>query len=227
MSGIRSDLALKNTRTTFQRVKDLKLFTGKVREFSHGRISVACVSDTAFEPDSEFAFEVFGNGQDATFTAVYASSKVATLEGPPPEGVVFFNLDVEHWFTLTSEVRLRKSHQEVRYCPRSMAATLSLPGVGTLADATVVDISKGGLAVLAERHLRKGDIIDLVVFSLGKPIFARAEVRYAVRDRTRLGWHRIGMKLLEMDRVSVIRWRQTLLEVIRDSRHDGDVPFAA
>lgn len=202
----------------------MKIFSGKVKDFSNGKVVVVCPTHVSFEAKSEFAFQVYGNGFDAHFSAVYSGSQIDE-SSDLPEGVALFN--VEHRFRVTTEVKLRKSEQEARYCPKGMVAQLSLEGIGEIPEASVIDVSFHGFAVMAERHFRKGDVLQVTVTLDGNEMHGKAEVRYSLRDRNREGYHKLGLKIVEMDRISGIRWRQTVLDLIEASHHEGEFRFAS
>ncbi len=205
---------LVNTRTTFQRTRDARFFTGRIRNFSEDVVSVLCSGDAEFESGDRFAFHVFGSGHEAFFFATFRR------EAPTQDST-----NREFVFLMEGEIRLRESTQDPRFATRELFADIEVPGFRKCDSVKVLDISANGLCTLCPVHIRKGDQVNLIIHLKKGFIQASAEVRYCIRDRLIPHHHRVGLRLQTMDRVSVIRWRDLYGQVVHASRYNAYRPL--
>lgn len=209
-------VAIGNTRTRFQRTADAKFFHGRVRSLTDDILVVTCLSQAAFATGEKFAFNVYCSGTDLFFFAIYTGGAVSC----PSEDAGFAGeclLETEFSFKLDSQILLSDCKQEARYFPRFMTAVIS-NAYRSEDNAKVVDVSDGGLSISCREDFDKGSEVRLEINAFGKTIQAVAEVRYCVRDRSRPGFNRIGLKLSLTERIDEKRWQQVVNHLIDQSR---------
>jgi len=201
---------LVNTRTTFQRTRDARFFTGRIHKFVQNVLNVSCDQEYSLEPGDRFSFHVFGMGHEALFFATYRQECKATDP-----------LQREYVFVLEGEINLKKTSQEPRFATEGLYADLEMPGITDFEGGKVIDISANGCCLLCPSHVRKGDKVKVAIRTTEDTIHGEAEVRYCIKDRNAAARYRIGLRLLSLDRISVIRWRNLYARVVHSSRYEA------
>lgn len=209
---------LNYTRTTFQRTSDAKFFHGWIRQIQPECLTAVMVGDQPFAPGDQFRFRIFSDLQDAYLDAEFCREQAAISPNPNyPMPYAVLAKTREYVFIIRSEIRLEPSKEQARLYPSGIVASVvdadGQQGAGLL----VVNISKQGLCVSGRTEHPKHTRLKIELNVLGEPIVATVEVRYCVKDRSFPGQHRIGLQIVEMDRVSGGRWRQLNADMIRQS----------
>lgn len=199
---------LVNTRTTFQRTRDARFFTGRIQKLDDSVLSVVCLQEQVFASGDKFAFHVFGSGKEAFFFATF--KREATTTDPLLRAYVF---------VVETEILLRPSNQDARFMTHGLYADLDVAGFRACDGLKVVDISANGLCLTCPMHMRKGDCAELTVHVGDGFVKAHAEVRYCIKDKSATGGHRIGFRLQTMDRISMSRWRNLYSQIVHASRY--------
>ena len=201
---------LVNTRTTFQRTSDARFFTGRIRRLQENLVTVVCPVEHKLTSGESFAFQVFGAGYEASFFAKFRTEAVPNA-GDRSER--------QYVFVLDGEISLREAVQNPRFTTEGLTASLDVPGFRRLENARVLDISAAGLSILSPAPMGKGETMQIGLNLDEEVIQAEVEVRYCVKDKTRATYHRIGLLLKGMDRISAIRWRTLYGKTVEGSRY--------
>ena len=86
---------------------------------------------------------------------------------------------------------------------------------GSLINAITEDISQGGLSILSEEPLKKGQkvIIDLFVCSIQKPVKLFAEVCYVENNVKGASNYRAGLKIISLSKSDLERIQNHILNL--------------
>jgi hypothetical protein len=92
-----------------------------------------------------------------------------------------------------------------RRAPRArLGVTVTITVAGKLVDALGVDVSPGGMRVIAAVHARAGDVVSLVFFVNGDIVSASGTVQWSVPKRNGLATFGVRFTMLEDDGSSVV-----------------------
>lgn len=207
---IANGVPLVNTRTTFQRTSDARFFTGRIRRLRENLVTVVCSVEQKLTPDEAFAFQVFGAGHEAFFVANYRTEAAAPSSD---------RTEHEYVFVIQGEITLRQANQNPRFMTQGLTASLDVPGFRRLEDTRVLDVSASGLSILSPTQMGKGEAMHILIGLADDVIEAEVEVRYCVKDKTHPTFHRVGLVLKGMDRISAIRWRTFYSRTVEASRY--------
>ncbi len=203
-------IPLVNTRTTFQRTHDARFFTGRIRRLKDDLVNVICSVEQTLVPGESFAFQVFGAGHEAFFFASFRTEAAKMSMG---------SSEREYVFLISGEITLRHGAQDPRFSTDGLTASLDVPGLRRLECARVLDVSISGLSILSPTRVEKGEVIKIGVNVGDTVIQAEVEVRYCIRDKTHASYHRVGLLLTGMDRISAIRWRNFYAHTVENNRY--------
>jgi hypothetical protein len=210
-------IPLVNTRTTFQRTHDARFFTGRIRRLKDDLVNVVCSVEQALVPGESFAFQVFGAGHEAFF---FASFRTEAAKSSMDSN------EREYVFRINGDITLRQAAQDPRFTTDGLTASMDVPGLRRLESARVLDVSMSGLSILSPMKIEKGEVIKIGINVGDSIIQAESEVRYSIRDKTHASYHRVGLLLKGMDRISAIRWRNFYAQTVENSRYHRCIPEA-
>jgi hypothetical protein len=209
---------LNRARTTFQRVTDGKFFNGWVKHVTPELIVVHTFTSCELRPGDEFAFQVYGNNKDAFFSArlkAYQGAELGPFATPDRCGhAAALNLGCE----IISAMVFKDCVTQPRFCVQGMTVDLSMDGEVITRGGMVIDIGPSGFAALSETPLRKGDIVDAKLHAFEQQVCCRAEVRNCVKNALNPNYRRIGMLILDMERVDGLRWKQVYMTVLEQNK---------
>lgn len=181
-----------NRRTRLQRLSDARFFSGWLTKIQSGEITVHLVGQAPLHRDDVCMFEVYGRKATAHFRG-----RVHTRSG---------KLGV---FGVEPPIRYFAAQQE--------DTRLNLAGIsgkakweGIEVPVEVVDGSEGGIGLLSEVKLSRGDMVELTVETPYGTMTGRGEVRYSRVSDDDANRFRTGIKLDDMNRVERARWDRVL-----------------
>jgi len=201
---------LVGARASFQRLRDAKILHGWVDGLDGNFVTLKANSAVVLAPGDRFAFRSSCLSGDVAFEATLrqcGSDDGVTLLALASKGRTMLDLEEQ---TLVFEVDGRITSLPVSGDPRY----LCLDGTACLGDdgveASLRDISPGGLGVLSPSPIRRGESVRISVFTTAGRVVGDAEVRYCRKVGESPEAYRIGLKLGELDRVNRARWNSLL-----------------
>jgi hypothetical protein len=105
-----------------------------------------------------------------------------------------------------------------RFCVQGLTVDLSFEGETLSEKATVIDIGPGGFAALSEIPLKKGDIVDAKLYAFEQTVCCRAEVRNCVKNALNQNYQRVGLQIMDMERIDGLRWKQVYSTILEQNR---------
>lgn len=172
-------------------------------------------------PGDEFAFQVYGTGRDAYFNARLKVLQGAEM-GPfvrcvgriPMKPV---NLGCE----IISDMTFKEGLTQPRFCVEGVTVDLSADDELLTEGGIVIDVGPGGFAAITDLGLKKWDHADAVISAFDQTVCCRVEVRNCVRNGLDPNVQRTGMKILDMERVDGLRWKQVYNTIIDFNRKEA------
>ena len=197
---------LVGARASFQRLRDAKILHGWIDSIDPGQVVVKTSGSAAFQPGERFAFRTASLHGDVAFEATLVNcggEDTATLVALATKGRTMLDLEEQ---TLTFEVAGRVLNLPLSGDPRYLCLDGSV-ALGTDAtEASLRDVSPGGLGVVSPVAYTRGTVLKICVFTSAGQVDAEAEVRYCRKVGEMPEAYRIGMRLGNLDRVNRARW---------------------
>ncbi|MEQ1821033.1 MAG: PilZ domain-containing protein [Fimbriimonadaceae bacterium] len=190
-----------NTRCTFQRIKDARIFHGWVESLDEREITLRVGGDAVLTEGDEFVFQVFGLGQNLKFLGRLTTRLSGTLVLGDDSSVSLC------MFAILGEIKIIAGDDSARMSNQGMFALIKVDDV--LIDQNpieIADVSKGGLGVVLPVELPKGTRAMFQISSIVGEINLEAQVMN-VRPAT-TGFFRHGFAIREMSRIDGLRWGQ-------------------
>jgi hypothetical protein len=212
---------LNRARTTFQRVADGKFFNGWVKHVTPDLIIVHTCTSCELNPGDEFAFQVYGNNKDAFFSArlkAFQGAELGPFATPDRSGpTVPLNLGCE----ITSAMVFKDCVTQPRFCVQGLSVDLKANDELIATKATVIDVGPSGFAALSEVPLKKGEIVEATLHAFEHKVCCRAEVRNCVKNALNPTFHRLGMLIMDMERVDGLRWKQLYSTILEQNKRQA------
>jgi hypothetical protein len=204
---------LTNTRTTFQRFSDARLFRGWVTELSETELRVRAELPGEVQRGDWFRFTIFGYERDVHLSAMLRQIELEEVLGHRLEDIPG---EKEFLFELGGEIVSTPSSGSARWASGAIAATIRTtpdeePRQGVLVDAGVY-----GLALQCLDELAYGSLVSVDLASHAGWIELDGEVRYCRAESTSPMVFRIGIRIAPPSRIAQSRYMQ-LLERLSES----------
>ena len=206
------------TRVRYQRLSDARFFSGWVQSFRGGLVVVRSRNDVALLKGDEFLFHIYGQEAIAVFVGkftgnddleVMRTADFQYMASSQTQIITVKELDFE--FEVTSQVRQHASSGDFRLSVSSMTAQIRIDEENTF-EVSVLDISDKGIGMLSQNNLNRGDLVTVDLFTPAGLVTAPAEVRYCRPEIGVTGFYRLGLRILELERAALQRWKQALEE---------------
>lgn len=192
-----------NTRCTFQRVKDARIFHGWVESFDEHDIAIRTTLSEDMSDTDVFYFQVFGLEEDLTFGGLYCT-KITTnallADSAHPNTALCM-------FSVNTKIAHRPSNGNPRLTNQGAQVTVvtSVPGLRDTEPLEVLDISPRGLALALPTQLPKETELELRV-ATG---FGEVQMKALVKNSRMIGDHyRHGLEIQDMHRIDQLRWNR-------------------
>jgi hypothetical protein len=205
MSSIQSGFSpstFLNTRCTFQRLRDARIFHGWVESLDDREITLRVGGDAVLTEGDEFVFQVFGFGQNLKFPGKLTTRLSGTLVLGDHSSVSLC------MFAMQGHISIINGDECARMSNQGMFALIKVDDV--LIDPNpleIADISKNGLGIVLPVELTKGAIANFQISSIVGEIILSAEV-VNVRAAASPASFRHGFAIREMSRIDGLRWAQ-------------------
>jgi hypothetical protein len=191
-----------NTRCTFQRARDAKIFHCWVESFDEREIAARFAGEGITERE-KFYFQVYGIDQDVRFSATLHTR----LNNSFGFGDADHSGSVLGMFTICSEFKISASQGGARLANQGMSAFFTVDGI-LVSDEPIdiVDVSKTGISAVLPLSMKK----DQQVVARVMTINGEVEMKVVVRNfrAAPAGGTRYGFEILEMHRIDRLRWAQ-------------------
>lgn len=206
-------VALNHARTTFQRISDGKFFNGWVELIWPDVVVAQINKSVSVTLGEEFAFHIYGNGQDAFFHATLLELQNATESNRTASEVPATQLTCE----VSTEITFSKNSQQPRFSVEGVSADVELNGKRLASHTMVIDIGPRGLAVLVEHGIKRGEVVEVSLFYRGQVVRFEGEVRNCIGSANAI-LHRVGLEIKSMNRVDAIRWKQVYISILEANK---------
>lgn len=200
-------------RTRFQRLSDCRFFSGWVQDTFGSRILVRSSPDVALQNGQIFQFDVYGPELIGAFRAkleyggdLMEIEKDESKEQFEMRQRIMAAADVEYEFTIVTEITARPTIEEARYLTQICKAILDTE-TGEI-DGSMIDASTSGIGLILPNPVQKKSRVTIRIATHVGEVKCTAEVRYCRADRQIPFSYRVGLKIIEMDRVALARWSQ-------------------
>jgi hypothetical protein len=211
-------IALNRVRTIFQRMSDARFFNGWILHLSPHKVIAHTQSNCLAMPGDDFSFQVFGNKQEALFQARLMTLHRAETRFDPTGGVTGNRNGLELACQLTTKIQLQACKEQPRFFVEGVIADIAAPGNELIKGVTVIDVGPGGFAAVTGRGLAKGEHVAVTILGKGLHLQCIAEVRNCIVCGGNQDYQRTGMKILEMDRINALRWKQLYTSIVESNR---------
>lgn len=191
-----------NTRCTFQRARDAKIFHGWVESFEEREIAVRFVGEGIAERE-KFHFQVYGLEQDVRF----AGTLHTRLSNTFGFGDADQSGSVLGMFTICSEFKTSAAQSGARLANQGMSAYFTVDGI-LVSDEPIdiLDVSVTGISAVLPVQMKKEQRLVAKVMTINGEVEMQLIVRN-VRSAS-AGGTRYGFEILEMHRIDRLRWTQ-------------------
>ena len=191
-------------RARFQRVSDSKLLYGWVTHFGSDQITVSVGLNASIQVGDRFAFQVHTPSAAVRFIGDHAGIVPAADDA----SVAQSGSEANHLFKILGRIQHTPPQEEGRHRLDQRPVDIAV-GDRTVS-GQLYDVSPTGAGVIASESFEAGVRVKLTVQDQGRAITVEAEVRYATSAEGATGSFRIGMKLVESNRLACAQWRGLL-----------------
>ncbi len=199
------------TRARLQRLHDAKILNGWINNFNETIVDITTTTVSVLNKGDQFQVEGYGNMISVSFSAVLGEIEVIQ-SGPKLELASDIQpsmrnpVKVALKMKIATQVRFGASTESMRVRVNDLLAQITYKGARL--DATVVDVGKNGVGLVAPAKLEQGHTVSLNVLTSLGPISTTAEVRYCREEPDKPNYYRVGLMFLEMGRVERPKWEQ-------------------
>lgn len=204
---------LVGARASFQRLRDAKIMHGWIDSIDVGQVTVKASASAILQPGDRFAFRTACLAGDVAFEATLISAgsdDTATLVALASKGRTMLDLDEQ---TLIFEVAGRVINLPLSGDPRYLCTDGSVAVGDDAVEASLRDVSPGGLGIVCPVSFPRGAMLRLCVYTAAGQVDAEGEVRYCRKVGEMPEAYRIGFKLGNLDRVNRARWNTLFTRV--------------
>ncbi|MBS1717151.1 MAG: PilZ domain-containing protein [Armatimonadetes bacterium] len=184
------------TRARFQRLRDLKLFSGWVEKASNLELILLIDEPHPLVEQDQCNFQLFSEDSSAMVQGIVIKTVADMAKGK--DGILF---------RLTSQPRRLPAQEAPRYLVRNLEGFVD--DLAGHIPFTVLDVSKNGLGLVTDFELFPKDEIAIKLLSAFGEIIMKGSVRY-VRKVPKTGRFRAGVQVQGAERTDVSLWRQVV-----------------
>lgn len=196
------------TRARLQRLNDAKMFNGWIEAFFGEHLRITITSNRPISLGERFHIEAIGarGTMSCQVEVVDYESGVPNSVSETAAVAVTMNLGLR----LLTPMLVRASVEEVRYKLNELQFCFDFEG--EMVSAVAIDGSAGGIGAFSQVELPTGLRTSVLIPTNHGEIRATVEVRYCRPDARKKNLRRLGLKFVDLDRLSRTKWEQFLRE---------------
>jgi hypothetical protein len=201
-------LGLNNTRTTFQRFSDARLFTGWVREYHGTVLRVGAELRVEVRRGDWFRFTLYGHERDVHVNGCLSSWDLCDVlcDGD----VAFLPGEKEYVFDISGEAYTTPSSGAARWATDPVGSVVRCAGTQIAQEGILMDAGIAGIAVQCPEGFIKGERVEVLLQTAFGGIELTGEVRYCRNLGGDPAVSRVGIAIDPPGRLDLNRFLQLL-----------------
>jgi hypothetical protein len=198
-----------NTRTTFQRLSDAKIFHGWIYQLNSAGVLVRLSAGSAqLNQDEECYFQVFGPQRNALFRAKLIEIEDGDDTLLQPGVLSIHGTGKLYRFNYSGQVKMIETQDSARFVNQCMNAAISCVDFENMDEpCPVIDVSTTGFSIMTSQAIERGREVRATIYTPLGRVDCKAAVRNCRPHPEVPGGFRIGFEITSMERIDEKRWQ--------------------